>query len=136
MEENKELTLVEKVEAEAKDCFRHGLNCSECVMTAFLNNFETGLPKEVVKLATGFGGGMGHTGEACGAVTGMYMAAGMIFGYNDPTNTEAKNNHYKLIKKLSDEFKKEFGYDVKDFTACAIILTTCAKAIEKTVGYW
>ena len=30
MEENKELTLVEKVEAEAKDGFRNGLNCTEC----------------------------------------------------------------------------------------------------------
>ena len=48
MDENKEMTLVEKVEAEAKDGFRNGLNCSECVMTAFLNNFETMLEKELL----------------------------------------------------------------------------------------
>ena len=59
MEENRELTRAELVEQDAKECFKQGLNCSECVMTAFLNHFETGLPKEVVKLATGFGGGMG-----------------------------------------------------------------------------
>lgn len=61
MEENRELTRAEIVEQDAKECFKQGLNCSECVMTAFLNHFDTGLPKEVVKLATGFGGGMGHT---------------------------------------------------------------------------
>ena len=56
MEENRELTRAELVEQDAKECFKQGLNCSECVMTAFLNHFDTGLPKEVVKLATGFGG--------------------------------------------------------------------------------
>ena len=55
MEENRELTRAELVEQDAKECFKQGLNCSECVMTAFLNHFDTGLPKEVVKLATGFG---------------------------------------------------------------------------------
>ena len=58
MEENRELTRAEIVEQDAKECFKQGLNCSECVMTAFLNHFDTGLPKEVVKLATGFGGGI------------------------------------------------------------------------------
>ena len=70
MEENRELTRAELVEQDAKECFKQGLNCSECVMTAFLNHFDTGLPKEVVKLATGFGGGMGHTKNTCGAITG------------------------------------------------------------------
>ena len=74
MEENRELTRAELVEQDAKECFKQGLNCSECVMTAFLNHFDTGLPKEVVKLATGFGGGMGHTKNTCGAITGAVMA--------------------------------------------------------------
>ena len=69
MEENRELTRAEIVEQDAKECFKQGLNCSECVMTAFLNHFDTGLPKEVVKLATGFGGGMGHT-KSCGKGNG------------------------------------------------------------------
>lgn len=39
MEENRELTRAEIVEQDAKECFKQGLNCSECVMTAFLNQF-------------------------------------------------------------------------------------------------
>ena len=80
MEENRELTRAELVEQDAKECFKQGLNCSECVMTAFLNHFDTGLPKEVVKLATGFGGGMARMREVCGAVSGMFMAAGLLYG--------------------------------------------------------
>ena len=80
MEENRELTRAEIVEQDAKECFKQGLNCSECVMTAFLNHFDTGLPKEVVKLATGFGGGMGHTKNTCGAITGAVMALSAIVG--------------------------------------------------------
>ena len=92
MDENKELTLVEKVEQEAKECFKQGLNCSECVMTAMMNNFDMGLPKEVVKLATGFGGGMGHTKNTCGAITGAVMALSGIL------SRIAKNG--LLIKKI------------------------------------
>ena len=80
----------------ARENFLKGYNCAQAVFVAFSD--VTGLSEEQAFLiSSSFGGGMGHTGEACGAVTGMYMAAGMIFGYNDPTNTEAKNNHYKLF---------------------------------------
>ena len=106
----------------ARENFLKGYNCAQAVFVAFSD--VTGLSLEQAFLiSSSFGGGMGHTGEACGAVTGMYMAAGMIFGYNDPTNTEAKNNHYKLIKKLSDEFKKEFSSK----TRCPELLANLSK---------
>ena len=91
MEENRELTRAELVEQDAKECFKQGLNCSECVMTAFLNHFETGLPKEVVKLATGFGGGMGHTKNTCGAIT------------------ELQQGIYPIVGKMVNEIKDEYG---------------------------
>lgn len=92
----------------AKELFLKGYNCAQAVFVAFSD--VTGLTEEQAFLvSTSFGGGMGHTGEACGAVTGMYMAIGAILGYKDYTDAEAKKNHYDLIKKLSDEFKAEFG---------------------------
>ncbi len=72
MEENT-LTTREQVEQDAKNGFRQGLNCSECVLGSFMANFETPFPKDVIALATGFGGGMGHTKNTCGAVTGAVM---------------------------------------------------------------
>lgn len=97
MEENRELTRAEIVEQDAKECFKQGLNCSECVMTAFLNHFDTGLPKEVVKLATGFGGGMGHTKNTCGAITGAVMALSAIVGRENPCG---KGNGRREITEL------------------------------------
>lgn len=117
MDENKELTLVEKVEADAKDCFRNGLNCSECVMTAMLKNFDTGLPDEVIKLATGFGGGMGHTKNTCGAITGAVMGLSAMVGRENPQAKETvperikelQQDIYPIIGKMVNEIKEEYG---------------------------
>ena len=92
----------------AKELFLKGYNCAQAVFVAFCD--VTGLTEEQAFLiSTSFGGGMGHTGEACGAVTGMFMAVGAVLGYTDYTDAEAKKKHYALIKELSDEFKAEFG---------------------------
>lgn len=92
----------------AKELFLKGYNCAQAVFVAFSD--VTGLDEQQAFLiSTSFGGGMGHTGEACGAVTGMYMAIGAILGYTDPADAEAKKKHYALIKELSDEFRAEFG---------------------------
>ena len=92
----------------AKELFLKGYNCAQAVFVAFSD--VTGIDEEQAFLiSTSFGGGMGHTGEACGAVTGMFMAIGAILGYTDPTDADAKKKHYALIKELSDEFKSEFG---------------------------
>ena len=117
MEENRELTRAEIVEQDAKECFKQGLNCSECVMTAFLNHFDTGLPKEVVKLATGFGGGMGHTKNTCGAITGAVMALSAIVGRENPAAketvgeriTELQQGIYPIVGKMVNEIKDEYG---------------------------
>ena len=92
----------------ARELFLKGYNCAQAVFVAFSD--VTGISEEQAFLvSTSFGGGMGHSGETCGAVTGMYMAVGMILGYTDPANAEAKQKHYALIKKLSDDFKAEFS---------------------------
>ena len=116
MDENKELTVVEKVEQDAKNCFKQGLNCSECVMTAMLNNFETGLPAEVITLATGFGGGMGHTKNTCGAITGAVMALSDMVGRKNPMAKETMPERiaelqdiYGVVGKMVNEIKDEYG---------------------------
>lgn len=116
MDKNKELTVVEKVEQEAKNCFKQGLNCSECVMTAMLNNFETGLPAEVITLATGFGGGMGHTKNTCGAITGAVMALSAMVGRKNPMAKETMPERiaelqdiYAVVGKMVNEIKDEYG---------------------------
>lgn len=116
MDEKKELSLAEKAEQDAKNGFKQGLNCSECVMTAMMHNFDTGLPAEVIKLATGFGGGMGHTKNTCGAITGAVMALSAMVGRENPTAKETMPERiaelqdiYGVVGKMVNEIKDEYG---------------------------
>ena len=60
-------------------CFKEGFNCSQAVLSSFDDDF--GLDKDMaLKLAAGFGGGMGRMAQTCGAVTGAYMVIGLKHG--------------------------------------------------------
>ena len=69
--------------------FKEGYNCAQAVFLAFLD--LTGFDeKTALRLAAPFGGGLVRQREVCGAVSGMCMAAGILFGYSDPQNPDAK----------------------------------------------
>lgn len=90
----------------AKKLFCQGYNCCQSVLAAFCE--KTGLDFQTsIKIASSFGGGMGRLREVCGAVTGMFMVAGMIFGYQNPKDNKTKGEHYKLIQDLAEQFKKD-----------------------------
>ncbi len=92
----------------AMELFRQGYNCSQAVFGAFAE--ELGLDFETaVKISSSFGGGMGRMREVCGAVSGMFMAAGMKCGYSSPTDTASKTAHYKLIQDFAAEFRSQNG---------------------------
>lgn len=92
----------------AKDYFLQGYNCSQSVVLAFAE--ELHMKKEdIVKISSSFGGGMGRLREVCGAVSGMFMVAGALYGYDDPKDFEAKKRHYELIQYLAAQFKEENG---------------------------
>ena len=89
----------------AMDIFKQGYNCSQAVFAAFCD--ETGMTfEDAVKLSSSFGAGMGKLREVCGAVTGMFMAAGVLYGYADPLDDAAKAEHYALIQSLACQFKE------------------------------
>jgi C_GCAxxG_C_C family probable redox protein len=92
----------------AEELFRQGYNCSQSVFAAFSD--ECGIDQETaLKLASSFGGGMGRLREVCGAVTGMFMVAGLKYGYSDPKDAQAKAEHYRRIQELAERFKAENG---------------------------
>ncbi len=92
----------------ARQLFKEGYNCSQAVLLAF--NDLTGLDKETaLKLSSSFGGGMGRMREVCGAVSGMFMVIGILYGYDDPKDQTGKTEHYKRIQQLAEEFKSENG---------------------------
>ncbi len=90
----------------AKDLFTQGYNCSQAVVLAFCD--EMGLDAETaLKISSSFGGGMGRLREVCGAVSGMFMVLGMLDGYTDPLDTDAKAEQYKIIQSMAMKFKAE-----------------------------
>ena len=81
----------------AESLFAEGYNCSQAVLLAFAD--ECGLTQETAALlASSFGGGMGRLREVCGAVSGMFMVAGLCRGYDDPHANTEKADHYAVAK--------------------------------------
>lgn len=88
--------------------FYEGYNCSQAVLAAYCE--ELGLDSETaLKLSSSFGGGMGRLREVCGAVSAMFMVAGLKYGYIDSKDIFLKQKHYELIQRLSKEFKDKNG---------------------------
>ncbi len=80
----------------AEQLFRDGYNCAQAVLMAFAD--VTGLePDTAARLASSFGGGLGRMREVCGAVSGASMVLGLVKGYADPTDADAKKAHYHLV---------------------------------------
>ncbi len=92
----------------AKVYFRDEYNCAQAVVAAFCDKINIDFDI-AVKLASSFGGGVGRLREICGAVSGMSIIAGLLYGYHSPHDISAKTAHYKLIQQLAQEFKEEFG---------------------------
>lgn len=86
--------------------FKEGYNCSQSVFMAFCDEYEMDF-EVALKISSSFGGGMGRLREVCGAVTGMFMVAGMIYGYADPKDHNSKTEHYNRIQYLAKEFDEK-----------------------------
>ena len=88
--------------------FLDGYNCAQSVMVAFCD--LTGLSEEfAAQVASPFGGGMGRMREVCGAVSGMLMVTGLLYGYHDPEDNAGKRELYKLEQNLAGKFREQAG---------------------------
>ena len=92
----------------AAQLFLQGYNCAQAVAVAFCD--VTGMEeKHTAKLASSFGGGMGRMREVCGAVSGMLMVAGVLYGYDAADDEEMKKAHYALVQNLAGQFREQVG---------------------------
>lgn len=93
---------------QAARLFLEGYNCAQAVAVAFCD--VTGLtPALSARLASSFGGGMGRMREVCGAVSGMLMVAGVLYGYDGQDDPQAKKAHYQLVQQLAGQFREQVG---------------------------
>lgn len=83
---------------------RQGYNCAQALLVAF----DDILPLDrdtILKVSAAFGTGMG-LGEACGVVTGMAMAQGLLIDSADP---KAKVQAMLASKSVGTTFKNQNG---------------------------
>ena len=92
----------------AAQLFYEGYNCAQAITVAFAD--VTGLDESFsAKMASSFGGGMGRMREVCGAVSGMLMVAGILYGYDTKEDDTVKAAHYQLVQKLAGQFREQVG---------------------------
>ena len=89
----------------ALENFMKGYNCAQSVVVAFCD--VTGMtPDFAARLSSSFGGGMGRMREVCGAVSGMLLVAGLLYGYDIPGDEVSKRAHYHLVQELAGKFRE------------------------------
>ena len=92
----------------AVSCFKDGFSCSQAVLSAYGERFD--LNREMaLKVSGAFGGGMGHLGETCGAVTGAFMLIGLKYGMVRVEDEQRRKKAHSLVKKFALEFKSRNG---------------------------
>jgi C_GCAxxG_C_C family probable redox protein len=97
------MTLTRGDDAEA--IFLDGFSCAQSVCLAFAGDY--GIDRETaLKLSCALGGGMGHTDNTCGAVTGALLVIGMKYGRTRPDDMAAKEKTYEITKEFIDEFQR------------------------------
>ena len=92
----------------AAELFLGGYNCAQAVAVAFCD--VTGMDEKLTaKWASSFGGGMGRLREVCGAVSGMFMVLGYLYGYDTPGEDEKKKQLYSRVQMRAKKFEEENG---------------------------
>ena len=106
------MTMKEKCEImrskSAMDNFQKGYNCAQAIVLAFADMIP--IEEELLlRMASSFGGGMGRLREVCGAMSGMFMVVGALYGYDDSKEAKIKAEHYARIQELAGRFEEKNG---------------------------
>lgn len=94
----------------AMGLFLEGYNCTQSVVLAFADLIGMD-ERTLLRMSSSFGGGMGRLREVCGAVSGMFLVAGFLYGYDTPgaAGQQAKAEHYARIQELAAEYRAVNG---------------------------
>jgi C_GCAxxG_C_C family probable redox protein len=118
---------------------KYDLNCSETILYTVNEEYNLGLNKQTLRVASGFGGGMA-IGSTCGVITGAVAVIGIMF----TKNTAHKDTLVKeLTKEFMEKFKNELGeyncdtlkekYKKDEETRCIKMIEISAKILEEIV---
>ena len=92
----------------AVELFMQGYGCCQSVVCAFADLY--GLDEETaLRIAAGFGGGVGRMRMMCGTVSALVILAGVERGQTRGEDREGKMACYQLVRDLLETFKQRNG---------------------------
>ena len=99
--------------------FRDGYNCAQAVLYAFCD--DLGFDKNIaLKLACGFGAGMGRAQAVCGAISGGIIALGLKHGRGEGQDKAPTEATYRRVQQLMAAFESKHGTCI-----CRTLLNGC-----------
>lgn len=102
-----EQELNERVER-AVSLFMQGYGCCQSVVAAFADLY--GMDQTMaLKVAAGFGGGVGRLRMMCGAVSGIVMLVGLDCGQTEGDDREGKSACYRVVQQLLEQSRGQNG---------------------------
>lgn len=116
MDQERREKLIQQARETAEGYFRRGeYFCSEAVLTTINDMLGRPLPREIVRLASGFPIGIGKSGCLCGAISGGVMALGLVYGRTEPGTPMPKS--FPTNAALHDYIKEKYGS-----TCCRVLV--------------
>ena len=98
----------EKMGMAAGNNFKSGFNCCEAIVETFRKEAGVEIDDNAFRLCSGFGGGIGHARDLCGAMAGCTMVISTLAGRNHPSE-KPWAEIYPLTLEFDERFKEAFG---------------------------
>jgi C_GCAxxG_C_C family probable redox protein len=92
----------------AEEKFLSGYNCAQAVLCAFADDLQID-KNPALKLACGFGAGMGRKQEICGAISGGILAIGLKHGRGEGQDKSLTEETYRKVRELMSRFETTHG---------------------------
>ncbi len=88
--------------------FKDGYCCSQAVLFSFAD--KAGISEDLaLKMADGFGAGMGRKQEVCGAVSGAVLLLGLLYGRGENDGEDKHELTYDLVRAFIARFETKHG---------------------------
>ena len=105
--------------------FLEGYNCTQSIICAYSDTAQIDR-NLALKIACGFGAGMGRKQEVCGAITGGIMAIGLKYGRGENDDRRVTDLAYAKVRELMDRFAEKHGTCI-----CRKLLNGCELTTEE-----
>ncbi len=90
----------------SEELFQQGFCCAESVLKAIADSH--GIKSELIpRIATGLCGGVGRTGDICGAVSGGVLAINLLTGRN--CASQSPERAHRLVRTFLGQFEAKSG---------------------------